>query len=88
VSEFGGNDVFTIDASILFYKLCECKVNSDKKFNVAQHLKTEKQLHTNDVIIQGKTGIPGAELGEFRGSADPQLVFIDKIGLLEIFFSF
>jgi hypothetical protein len=51
VSEFGGNDVFTIDASILFCKLCECKVNSDKKFNVTQHLKTKKQLRTNDVII-------------------------------------
>jgi hypothetical protein len=46
VSKFGGNDVFTIDASILFSKMCECKVNSDKKFNVSQHLKTEKQLHT------------------------------------------
>jgi hypothetical protein len=57
VSEFGGDDVFTNDACILFCKLCECKVNSDKKFNVTQHLKTEKQLHTNDVIIQGKTGI-------------------------------
>jgi hypothetical protein len=57
VSEFGGDDVFTIDESILFCKLCECNVDSDKKFNVTQHLKTEKQLHTNDVIIQGKTGI-------------------------------
>jgi hypothetical protein len=57
VSEFSGDDAFTIDASILFYKLGECKVISDKKFNVTQHLKTEKQIHTNDVIIQGKIGI-------------------------------
>jgi hypothetical protein len=57
VSEFGGNDVQTIDASILFCKLCECKVNSVKKFNVIQHLKAKKQLHINDVIIEGKTRI-------------------------------
>lgn len=43
VSEFG-NEVFSINASILFCKLCECKVNSDKKFNVTQHLKTDKHL--------------------------------------------
>jgi hypothetical protein len=54
---FGGDDVLTIEASILFCELCECKVNSDKKYNVTQSLKTEKQLHTNDVIIQGKIGI-------------------------------
>jgi len=41
VSEFG-DEVFSIDASILFCKLCECKVNSDNKFNVTQHLKTVK----------------------------------------------
>ncbi|KAE9521523.1 hypothetical protein AGLY_018079 [Aphis glycines] len=43
VSEFG-DEVFSIGASILFCKLCECKVNSDKKFNVTQHLKTDKHL--------------------------------------------
>jgi hypothetical protein len=31
---------------------------------------------------------PEANLGGFRGSADPQLIFFDKIGLLEMFFSF
>jgi hypothetical protein len=51
VSEFGGDDVFTIDAIILFCKLCKFKVNSDKKFNVTQHLKMKKQLHTNDITI-------------------------------------
>lgn len=39
-----GDEVFSIDASILFGKLCECKVNSDKTFNVTQHLKTDKHL--------------------------------------------
>jgi hypothetical protein len=57
IFKFGGDNVFTIDASIQFCKLCKCNVNSDKKFNITQHLKMEKQLHINDVIIQGKTGI-------------------------------
>ncbi|KAF0688154.1 CGG triplet repeat-binding protein 1, partial [Aphis craccivora] len=43
VDEFGSN-IFTIDSSILFCKICETKVNSDKKFNVFQHLKTDKHL--------------------------------------------
>lgn len=43
VDEFGSN-IFTIDSSILFCKICETKVNSDKKFNVLQHLKTDKHL--------------------------------------------
>lgn len=30
--------------SILFCKICETKVNSDKKFNVSQYLKTDKHL--------------------------------------------
>lgn len=43
VSEFG-DEVFLIDASILFCKLRECKVNNVKKFNVTQHLKMDKHL--------------------------------------------
>lgn len=43
VDEFGFN-IFTIDSSILFCKICETKVNSDKKFNVFQHLKTDKHI--------------------------------------------
>jgi hypothetical protein len=30
----------------------------------------------------------GGSRGGFRGSADPQLIFVDKIGLFEIFFLF
>jgi hypothetical protein len=30
----------------------------------------------------------GGLRGGFRESADPQLIFVNKIGLLEIFFSF
>lgn len=41
VSEFG-DDVFSIYASILSCKLCKCKLNSDKKFNVLQHIKIDK----------------------------------------------
>ena len=43
VDEFG-SDIFKIDSSILFCKICETKVNSDKKYNVSQHLKTDKHL--------------------------------------------
>jgi len=39
VDEFG-SDIFKIDSSILFCKICETKVNSDKKYNVSQYLKT------------------------------------------------
>jgi hypothetical protein len=68
VSEFEGDEVFTIDTSTLFWKLCGCKVNSDKKFNVTQYLKTEKQLHTNDFIIQGQWHT----YGRFPGSNPPR----------------
>jgi len=43
VDEFG-SDIFKIDSCILFCKICETKVNSDKKYNVSQHLKTDKHL--------------------------------------------
>lgn len=43
VSEFG-SEVFKVDASVLFCQLCECKVNSEKKFNVTQHIKTDKHI--------------------------------------------
>jgi len=35
---------FTIDKSVLFCKICETKVNSDKKFNVSQHIKSDKHI--------------------------------------------
>jgi len=43
VSEFG-EKVLKVDASVLFCQLCECKVNSEKKFNITQHLKTDKHI--------------------------------------------
>lgn len=43
VHEFG-TDTFSHDSAMLFCKYCEIKVNCDKRFNVTQHLKTEKHL--------------------------------------------
>ncbi|XP_016656871.2 uncharacterized protein LOC107882682 [Acyrthosiphon pisum] len=43
VSEFG-EEVFKVDDNVLFCQLCECKVNSEKKFNITQHLKTDKHI--------------------------------------------
>jgi len=43
VSEFG-EEVFKVDDSVLFFQLCECKVNNKKKFNIIQHLKTDKHI--------------------------------------------
>jgi hypothetical protein len=39
-----GPNIFLIDKSVLFYKICEVKVNSDKKFNVSQHIKSDKHI--------------------------------------------
>jgi len=41
VLEFGEN-VFSTDGTILFCKICEVKVNCEKRFTVTQHLKTNK----------------------------------------------
>lgn len=38
--EYG--DVFSSDGSVLFCQVCEVKVNSEKKFTVTQHIKTNK----------------------------------------------
>lgn len=43
VNEFGSN-IFSIDSRVLFCKVCEIKVNSEKKFNVSQHLKSGKHI--------------------------------------------
>ncbi|XP_025198504.1 uncharacterized protein LOC112603549 [Melanaphis sacchari] len=39
-----GPNIFSIDKSVLFCKICEIKVNSDKKFNVSQHIKSDKHI--------------------------------------------
>jgi len=44
VSEFGAN-TFTINASVLLCKCCDIKINHEKRFNITQHLKTEKHLN-------------------------------------------
>jgi len=44
VREFDAN-TFAIDASVLLCKLCDIKINHDKRFNIIQHLKTEKHLN-------------------------------------------
>ena len=41
VREFGENVLMT-DGNIIFCKLCEVKINSDKKYNVQQHIGREK----------------------------------------------
>ncbi|KAL4143001.1 hypothetical protein QTP88_005383 [Uroleucon formosanum] len=46
VREFDA-DTFSYDSSMLFCKYCEIKVNCEKRFNVTQHLKTEK--HTKAI---------------------------------------
>ncbi|KAL4092042.1 hypothetical protein QTP88_026616 [Uroleucon formosanum] len=43
-----GTDIFKTDGSILFCKLCEVKINSDRKFVVTQHVNNEK--HKRAVI--------------------------------------
>jgi len=43
VSEFGEH-IFSYDGNILFCKMCEIKVNSEKRFTVTQHLKTKKHV--------------------------------------------
>lgn len=43
VSEFGEH-IFSYDDNILFCKMCEIKVNSEKRFTVTQHLKTKKHV--------------------------------------------
>ncbi|KAF0768758.1 CGG triplet repeat-binding protein 1-like [Aphis craccivora] len=44
VSEFSDSSgpVFTTDGKILYCKLCDSKVGSDRKFNVQQHIDTAK----------------------------------------------
>jgi hypothetical protein len=43
INEFGSN-IFSIDSCVLFCKVCEIKVDSDKKFNVSQNLKSDKNI--------------------------------------------
>jgi len=40
-SEFG-EDVFSIDNVVLFCKLCEVKVDPERRSSITQHIQTEK----------------------------------------------
>lgn len=39
-----GENTFAIDASVLLCKFCDIKINHEKRFNITQHLKTEKHI--------------------------------------------
>jgi len=41
VSEFGP-DIFSTDGHVLYCKMCEIKINFEKKYNISQHMKTDK----------------------------------------------
>ncbi|KAE9536601.1 hypothetical protein AGLY_007003 [Aphis glycines] len=43
VSEFG-SEILSTDGYVLFCKVCELKINFEKKFNVSQHIRTEKHI--------------------------------------------
>lgn len=43
VSEFGSK-ILSTDGFVLFCKVCELKINFEKKFNVSQHIRTEKHV--------------------------------------------
>lgn len=45
VTEFG-ESVFSTDNMILFCKICNVKVSSEKRFSVVQHLKTDKHIRS------------------------------------------
>ena len=41
VTDFGEN-IFSTDSKILFCKVCEIKIASEKRFSIVQHINTEK----------------------------------------------
>ena len=45
VSEFG-DEIFSTDGKILFYKMCETKVAAERKFTVQQYVGREKQCNS------------------------------------------
>lgn len=47
VDEFG-KDVFSTDGTVLYCKVCEIKVGSERRFTVEQHSKTAKHIRTAD----------------------------------------
>lgn len=54
VNEFG-KDIFSTDGTILFCRVCEVKVSSEKKNTILQHISREKHvqgLHQQEEIDQ------------------------------------
>lgn len=43
MSEFG-SEILSTDGFVLFCKVCELKINFEKKFNISQHIQTEKHI--------------------------------------------
>jgi len=43
VNEFG-KDIFSTNGEILFCKICEIKVASEKKFTIVQHISRDKHV--------------------------------------------
>lgn len=54
VSEFG-DDIFSSDGTVLYCKVCEVKVASEKKFTIEQHISRIK--HKNGIERKHKNGI-------------------------------
>lgn len=45
VSEFGSK-ILSTDGFVLFCKVCELRINFEKKFNISQHIQTEKHIQS------------------------------------------
>ncbi|KAL4113091.1 hypothetical protein QTP88_016779 [Uroleucon formosanum] len=54
VIEFG-ESVFSMDNLILFCKICNLKVASEKRFSIIQHLKTDKHIRSTARLENSKT---------------------------------
>ncbi|KAF0723495.1 Uncharacterized protein FWK35_00031639 [Aphis craccivora] len=54
VIEFG-ESVFSMDNLILFCKICNVKVASEKRFSIIQHLKTDKHIRSAARLEKNKT---------------------------------
>ncbi|KAJ4444968.1 hypothetical protein ANN_06767 [Periplaneta americana] len=65
-----GEKVFSGDGNILYCKLCDVRVTTEKTFNVEQHVRTEKQKRGVQRIENGKT-LQQMLVGEFRQSYLP-----------------
>jgi len=53
ISEFG-EDVFFIDNVVLFCKLCEVKVDPERRSSITQHIRTEKHRRAIDRQLNQK----------------------------------